>query len=327
MNSNINIKNFVSIIVFFLSLELLAQTTAYYFFPLSKCIVTKDSYVGWASYNSTRNQEEVGYGSFKLEFDEKGFRKSQTEVDGKSLFLGDSVVLSQQIPSNQTFSSLCGSINAGIDGYNTLMELRRFKRDLSSINYSKVVVFVNIYDVADEIETANHISKTWKEHHCLREEWFSEGYEKMRYKMFSDTPIGIIKESNRICEVIIPMDAIAQPLDPDYPLKTTVGTDEKLLSRWLSYFSELNNYSDGKLMVVMSPTKTQVIFRQRGNERDYINRQLEQYCKLNGIPFMDLTDYLTAYDVKDTYIDQLHFTQAGQEAVFKSINEFVGCSK
>jgi hypothetical protein len=274
-------------------------------------VVVADRDLGWR-FSGERNQQELGLGDFVLRFDSYGCRgvdRPAGSVHGRTLFLGNSVTLGQQVPEDQTFAALLGGINAGGDAYDSYQQILHLRRDLMGLEPRRVVLMVVGIDLMTAAASRERQIATAAANPDLAPWW----------RRLTD-----VRAARQSLRRGFRAPAKDQPDDAGrdnvYLAAATVVPAADVWRDWTGAVAGLAaDLGPGRLVIVLSPPRAQVRAWRAGNRDHALGDEIARFCSTRGLVFCDVLPDLAEHDPGMLYGDHVHFTVDGHLAIAQAI--------
>jgi len=303
--------SFLSILISLMLLEF----TSYTIFNIvynEKKIIKPDEELGW-TFTGFRYQRDL---NFFLSFNNLGIRDDSIinidELNDRKtvLVLGDSVVLGEIVPLEETFTKLLETkfrqkdrawyfINAGMAGYNLKQEVIYYQRTLQKIKPKYVLLILCPNDLGwSEDMHDRYIKQTYRENiHLPSQIFFENLYTYKLLKQFiKQTPI--VREAS----------------PDDYYLELSLAqnrSDDPFTKKYLKKLKEVVESNDGKLVVAISPVRAMAKHKTKYSIRDFNAFNIVNHiCNELGIEYISSLDRIDDLDM-EFFADSVHLSKLG----------------
>lgn len=294
-----------------ISLEGLGQSLCFLFgVPGTAAVVRQDDQLGWSFFGKRKQ------GNYWYRFNSIGLRGDDANLKSpvELMFLGDSVTVGKQVPEDKTFSAILGGVNAGFDGYSTMQERDRFKRDLYRLKPKLLVLVACANDIMSNEQNNAVIRETIKDNSSLQNKiniFKYEGFYRLYYmlRFFNER---------------------TSPVYDDYYLGlTTTPVDRHAWRDWTNAVLDIKESAKGsRFILVLAPPRKQVEAYRRGAAKFWLNDEFSGFCRMRDLTCLDLLPTLGAHgNPGELYHDYIHPNELGHRIIAQELRHFIPSSR
>jgi len=271
-------------------------------------LTKEDSELGW-TFSGSRSQH-----GFVLRFNSLGLRGGEINVrDVPLLLLGNSVTMGQAVPEDQTFASILGAVNAGLDGYDTYQMSVKLRRDLAGLRPLAVGLIVVGNDVISREASKERILQTKANNKTVASK--NLDINLGRYFSFN------LREFRARIENKNPDDSDSDAKDKGYLQMVSIAKPVATWGDWTDAIREIRSVSPKRFFIAASPPRSQVRAWRSGSRDFWFNNELSHFAKNNQVCFIDMLPGLAKYDPGLIYDDFVHFNSRGHAIAAQVIRE------